>query len=104
MVNFVLHLSCDKVVGSSTACFYQDVKDPCLGIERRSQTLRQAILLCIGDGRGGAGGSLAPPPPPTFLQMVFFLHANARHSKKKVASRCRHAANIAFDLFNIFYM
>ena len=34
--------------------------------------------------------------PPTFLQMVFFLHANA-----KVASRCRHAANIAFDLFNI---
>ena len=28
--------------------------------------------------------------------MVFFLHANA-----KVASRYRHAANIAFDLFNI---
>ena len=28
--------------------------------------------------------------------MVFFLHANA-----KVASRCRHAANKAFDLFNI---
>ena len=40
--------------------------------------------------------------PPTFLQVVFFLHANARHSKPKVASRCRHAANIAFDLFNIF--
>ena len=38
--------------------------------------------------------------------MVFFLHANARHSKPIVASRCRHAANykldIAFDLFNIF--
>ena len=38
--------------------------------------------------------------------MVFFLHANARHSKPKVASRCKHAANykfdIAFDLFNIF--
>ena len=34
--------------------------------------------------------------------MVIFLHANARHSKPKVASRCRHAANIAFDLFNIF--
>ena len=45
------------------------------------------------------GGS---PPPPTFLQMVFFLHANARHSKPKVASGCRHTANIAFDLFNIF--
>ena len=43
-----------------------------------------------------------PPPPSSFLQMVFFLHANARHSKPKVASRCRHAANIAFDLFNIF--
>ena len=28
--------------------------------------------------------------------MFFFLHANT-----KVASRCRHAANIAFDLFNI---
>ena len=51
-------------------------------------------------GRGG-GGALAPPPPH-FLQMVFFLHANARHSKPKAASRCRHAANIAFDLFNIF--
>ena len=34
--------------------------------------------------------------------MVLFLHANAQHSKPKVASRCRHAANIAFDLFNIF--
>ena len=34
--------------------------------------------------------------------MVFFLHANAQHSKPKVASRCRHTANIAFDLFNIF--
>ena len=55
----------------------------------------------IGGGRGGAGGALAPPLP-TFLQMVFFLHANARHSKPKVASRCRYAANIAFDLFNIF--
>ena len=64
----------------------------------------------IGGGRGGAGGRLPPStlesggaaPPPTFLQMVFFLHANAQHSKPKVASRCRHAANIAFDLFNIF--
>ena len=34
--------------------------------------------------------------------MVFFLHVNAWHSKPKVTSRCRHAANIAFDLFNIF--
>ena len=42
------------------------------------------------------------PPPPTFLQMVFFLHANARNSKPKVTSRRRHTANIAFDLFNIF--
>ena len=55
-----------------------------------------------------SGGAAPPPPPPppththTFLQMVFFLHTNARHSKPKVASRCRHAANIAFDLFNIF--
>ena len=49
----------------------------------------------MGRGRGGAC-------PPTFLQMVFFLHVNARHSKPKVASRCRHAANIAFDLFNVF--
>ena len=40
------------------------------------------------------GGSA--PPPLSLLQMVFFLHANA-----KVASRCRHAVNIAFDLFNI---
>ena len=48
----------------------------------------------------GRGGRL--PPPPTFLQMVFFLHVNAWHSKPKVTSRCRHAANIAFDLFNIF--
>ena len=50
----------------------------------------------MGRGRG------ALPPPPTFLQMVFFLHAKAWHSKQKVASRCRHVANIAFDLFNIF--
>ena len=42
------------------------------------------------------------PPPPLFCRWNFFLHANARHSKPKVASRCRHAANIAFDLFNIF--
>ena len=52
--------------------------------------------------RTGRGRGDACPPPPTFLQMVFFLYANARHSKPKVASRCRHAANIAFDLFNIF--
>ena len=71
--------------------------------------------VIIGGGRGGAGGGACPPtlesgvggggsapPPPTFLQMVFFLHANARHSKPKVLSRCRNAANIAFDLFNIF--
>ena len=50
---------------------------------------------------GRSRGALSPPPP-TFLQMVFFLHAKARHSKQKVASRCRHVANIAFDLFNIF--
>ena len=62
---------------------------------------QQRAVSPIGSGRGGAGGALAPPPP-TFLQMVFFLHANARHSKPKVASRCRHIANIAFDLFNIF--
>ena len=46
-------------------------------------------------------GGQRPPPPPhththTFFTNVFFLHANA-----KVASRCRHAANKAFDLFNI---
>ena len=34
---------------------------------------------------------------------MVFLHANARHSKPKVASRCGHAANIAFDLFNFFF-
>ena len=56
-----------------------------------------------GRGRGGA----CPPTLESgggrfFLQIIFFLHANARHSKPKVASRCRHAANIAFDLFNIF--
>ena len=65
-----------------------------------------------GRGRGGAcppptleSEGAAPPPPPTFLQMIF-LHANARHSKPKVANRCRHVAyykfDIAFDLFNIF--
>ena len=50
-----------------------------------------------GRGRGGAC-----PPIPHFFADGIFLHANARHSKPKVASRCRHAANIAFDLFNIF--
>ena len=50
-----------------------------------------------------AGGQ-RPPSTHTFLQMVFFLHANARHSKPKVASRCRHAANIAFDLFNNIFL
>ena len=67
--------------------------------------------MSIGGGRGGAGGALpphlrkwgaAPPPPPLFCRWFFFLHANARHSKPKVASGCRHTANIAFDLFNIF--
>ena len=54
------------------------------------------------------GGRLPPPPPPhththtLFFRWHFFLHANARHSKPKVASRCRHAANTALDLFNIF--
>ena len=47
------------------------------------------------------GGAAPPPPPPLFCRW-FFLHANARHSKPKYASRCRHAVNIAFDLFNIF--
>ena len=67
-----------------------------------------APAMHIGGGRGGAGGgALAPPPPhfrksPHFFADGTFLHANARHSKPKVASRCRHAANIAFDLFNIF--
>ena len=46
-------------------------------------------------GRGR--GALAPH----FFADGIFLHANARHFKPKVASRCRHAANIAFDLFNI---
>ena len=41
------------------------------------------------------------PPPPLFCRWNFFLHANARHSKPKVASRCRHAAKIAFDLYVI---
>ena len=48
----------------------------------------QPQFEAIGGRWGGAG--------------FFFLHANAHHSKPKVASRCRHAANIAFDLFNIF--
>ena len=53
--------------------------------------------------RRRTGRGSAPFPLPTFLQIIFFfLHANARHSKPKVASRCRHAANIAFDLLNIF--
>ena len=61
----------------------------------------------MGRGRG----ALAPPtlesggqhrPPPHFFAHDIFLHANARHSKPKVASRCRNAANIAFDLLNIF--
>ena len=71
------------------------------------------FACAIGGGRGGAGGRLPPPPhfrkwggsaprPPLFCRWYFFLHANAQHSKPKVASRCRHAANIAFDLFNIF--
>ena len=50
-----------------------------------------------GRGRGGAC-----PPPPLFCRWFFFFHVNAWHSKPNVASRCRHAANIAFDLFNIF--
>ena len=57
-------------------------------------------IASIGDGRGGAGGRL--PLPPLFCRWYLFLHANARHSKPKVASRCRHAANMAFDLFNMF--
>ena len=65
-----------------------------------------------GEGQRGGGVLAPPPPPPTsesggggvgqrppkFLQMVFFLHANVRHSKPKVASRCRHAANYKFDI------
>ena len=51
-------------------------------------------------GRRTGRGS-APPPPHIFADCIF-LHANARHSKPKVASRCKHAANIAFDLFNFF--
>ena len=62
----------------------------------------------IGGGRGlpptlesgGTGGGGAAPLH--FFPDGIFLHANARHSKPKVASKCRHAANIAFDLFNIF--
>ena len=52
-----------------------------------------------GRGEGGGGGACHPH---FFADGIFFLHANARHSKPKVASRCRHTANIAFDLFNIF--
>ena len=58
------------------------------------------ISFHIGGGRGGAGGGALGPP--LFYRWCFFLHANVRHSKPKVASRCRHAANIAFNLFNIF--
>ena len=50
-------------------------------------------------------GGAAPPPPHTHTHVFadgIFLQANARHSKPKVASRCRHAANIKFNLFNIF--
>ena len=60
------------------------------------------------EGQGGrlpptleSGGGGEAAPPSLFCRWYFFLHANARHSKPKVASRCRHAANIAFDLFNI---
>ena len=73
----------------------------------------------IGSGRGGAGGGLPPPPPHFFADGIFFyMRTPGIPNQKcccccwwcccccccccKVANRCRHAANIAFDLFNIF--
>ena len=45
------------------------------------RTCFMTVAKCIiGGGREGQGGR---PPPPTFLQVVFFLHVNARHSKPK---------------------
>ena len=64
-----------------------------------TEIFAQIISCHIGGGRGGAGGGACPP---LFCRWYLFLHANARHSKPKVASRCRHAANVAFNLFNIF--
>ena len=58
--------------------------------------------MCLHRRRTGKGGGRGVPAPPLFCRWYYLLHANARHSKPKVASRCRHAANIAFDLFNIF--
>ena len=52
-------------------------------------------LAADGEGQSGGGGGAL------FFADNIFLHANARHSKPKVASRCRHAVNIAFDLLNI---
>ena len=53
-----------------------------------------------GEGQGVGGAS------PLFFCRWYFLHAKARHSKPKVASRCRHATNykfdIAFDSFDAF--
>ena len=61
-------------------------------------------MLCSGSGRN------ANQSASKILLGIIRLHrrrtgrgiANSRHSKPKVANRCRHAANIAFDLINIF--
>ena len=69
------------------------------GHRRRTRRGRGGALALLFRKWGGGGGSALPPPH--FFADGIFLHANARYSKPKVASRCRHAANIAFDLFNI---
>ena len=49
-------------------------------------------------GRGRGGACL-----PTFLQMVFFyMRTTGISNQKSQADADMHAANIAFDLFNIF--
>ena len=68
----------------------------------RANYFFSARLVRLYHWRRMGRGRRLPPPPHFFADGTFFLHANAWHSKPKVATRCRHAANIAFDLFNIF--
>ena len=52
-------------------------------------------ISSIGGGRGGAG--------PTFLQMVFFYVRTPGIPNQKSQADADMPANIAFDLFNIFF-
>ena len=54
----------------------------------------------IGGGRGGAGGTLAPPP--LFCRWYFFFTCEHPAFQTKSRNQMQNAANIAFDLFNIF--